>query len=173
MPLLHHLALVLRLHAAVPSLDLVDAYAHVAAAEDAATGQVSAEVLLAIAYTESRFDATATSRVEGKKRHTGHYASTTAPAQLNKYASLYCGPLQTFAGSWDECLGLRALPAAYRAGADELEKWLRDPRVHGDLALALAGHGCGNFGVITRKCNAYPERVLWVARRLTVPTPTS
>ncbi len=173
MPLLHHLALALRLHAAVPSLAVADAYQHVAAATDAARGAISAELLLAIAYVESSFDPTATSRVEGARRRTGHYPATTPPAHLNVHASLYCGPLQTFAGSWQDCLALRALPAAYQAGADELARWLADPRVRGDVVLALAGHGCGNFGVSTRKCNTYPARVLWIARRLGAAVPTS
>ncbi len=162
---LRHVELALRLHAAVPSLDLVDAYAHVAAATDAATPHVQPELLLAIAFVESRYDPTATSRVEGARRKTGSYPSTTPPATLAPHASLYCGPLQTFAGSWRECLALRDLHAAYAAGAGELETWLRDRRVRGDLSLALAGHGCGNFGVSTGKCNGYPTRVLWIARR--------
>jgi hypothetical protein len=160
------LALALRLHAAVPALDVTDAYAHVEAAQAAATAHVSPELLLAIAYVESRYDPTATSRVEGTHRRTGRYPSTVAPAHLAVGASLYCGVLQTYAGSWDDCLALRALPAAYAAGAAELEQWLRDKRVRGDIALALAGHGCGNRGVTTGKCNAYPDRVLWIARRL-------
>jgi hypothetical protein len=105
---------------------------------------------------------------------TGHYASTSPPADLAPHASLYCGPLQTFAGSWHDCMQMRELPVAYAAGAAELEQWLRDKRVRGDLALALAGHGCGNFGVATGRCNMYPARVLWIARKLAeVPRPTS
>jgi hypothetical protein len=163
---LRHLELAMRLHTAVPTLDLVDAYAHAEAATEAATAHVEPELLLAIAFVESRFDPTATSRVEAGKRKTGHYASTLAPPQLDRGTSLYCGPLQTFAGSWADCVALRRLPAAYGAGAGELEQWLRDKRVRGDLVLALAGHGCGNRGVTTGKCNHYPDRVLWIARTL-------
>ncbi len=170
---LRHLELAMRLHAAVPTLELVDAYAHAAAATDAATARVDAETLLAIAFVESRFDATATSRVEAGKRRTGHYPSTDAPAHLDHHASLYCGPLQTFAGTWSQCLALRELPEAYAAGASELEQWLHDKRVRGDLTLALAGHGCGNRGVVTGKCNHYPGRVLWIAHALQTTKPTS
>lgn len=155
----------MRLQAAEPDLTFWDAFDHAAAAVDASTPRVQPELLLAIAFVESRFDVTATSRVEGKRRRTGHYASTTPPANLNTRSSMYCGPLQTFAGSWNECISLRDPHAAYTAGADELEHWLRDRRVRGDVTRALAGHGCGNHGVTTGKCNFYPQRVLWTERR--------
>lgn len=157
--------LAMRLQVAQPELSFWDAYEHAAAAVDASTPRVQPELLLAIAFVESRFDVTATSRVEGRKRRTGHYAGTTPPASLNTRMSMYCGPLQTFAGSWSECISLRDPHVAYAAGADELEKWLRDKRVRGDITRALAGHGCGNHGVTTGKCNFYPQRVLWQERR--------
>jgi hypothetical protein len=161
---LRHLELVWRLHAATPSVDLLDASAHVFAAEAASTDQLTPELLLGIAYVESRFDPTAVSRIEGHTRKTGSYPSRVAPARLDRHASLFCGPLQAFAASWSDCLGLRDLRAGYAAGAAELSCWLRDRRVHGDVTRALAGHGCGNLGVITGKCNGYPQRVLAVQR---------
>jgi hypothetical protein len=170
--ILRHLELVLRLHAAVPDLAPEVAYAHVQAASAAATDQISPELLLGIAFVESRFDATAVSRVEGKKRKTGSYPPTTAPALLDRSASLYCGPLQTFAPSWSACVSMRNLLTAYAAGAAELRQWLRDRRVRGSTTRALAGHGCGNFGVLTGRCNGYPERVRWMEQRL-VPQPPS
>jgi hypothetical protein len=162
---LRHIELALRLHAAAPALDIQAACAHIEAAEAAATDGVSAELLLGIAFVESRFDATATSRVEGRVRRTGPYPSTAAPAQLDRRASLYCGPMQTYAESWARCMAMRDLPTAYAAGAAELAIWLRDRRVRGDITRALAGHGCGNFGVSTGGCNGYPGRVLWMERR--------
>ena len=165
--ILKPLALAIRLHAAVPSLAPEVAYAHASAAVAAASPRVSPELLLAIAYVESRYDPTATSRVEGSTRKTGSYPSTIEPANLAPHASLYCGPLQTFAPSWHDCLALRDLQTAYAAGATELATWLRDVRVRGDITRALAGHGCGNFGVSTGQCNAYPARVRWVEQRLT------
>jgi hypothetical protein len=168
--ILQHLELVVRLHAAVPGMAPEVAYAHVQAASAAATDQIPAELLLGIAFVESRFDATAVSRVEGRKRRTGSYPRTTAPAQLDRSASLYCGPLQTFAPSWSACIGMRDLFTAYAAGVAELRQWLRDPRVRGSTTRALAGHGCGNFGVTTGQCNGYPDRVRWMERRL-LPEP--
>jgi hypothetical protein len=167
--LLHKLALMVRVHAMAPDVALADAYDHAAAAVEAATPQVSAELLLAIAYVESHYDRTATSRVEGHRRRTGSYPSTRPPGDLATHASLYCGPLQTFAASWDECIALRDLRAAYAAGIAEMEQWLHDKRVRGRVELALAGHGCGNHGVVTGKCNGYPARVFRIAKRLQPP----
>jgi hypothetical protein len=164
--ILRHLELALRLHSAVPTLPPEVAYAHVQAASAAATDQVTAELLLGIAFVESRFDPTAVSRVEGRTRRTGPYRSTTAPASLDPRATLYCGPLQTFAPSWSACIAMRNLVTAYAAGAAELRQWLHDRRVRGSTVRALAGHGCGNYGVLTGRCNGYPERVLAIARQL-------
>jgi hypothetical protein len=163
--LLKHSELALRLHAATPSLAVPDAYSHVAAAQAAATDQVTAELLLGVAFVESRFDPTAVSRVEGRARRTGAYPSLNVPPHLDPHASLYCGPLQTFAPSWSACLSMRDLKTAYAAGAAELTTWLRDRRVQGDVTRALAGHGCGNYGVTTGNCNGYPGRVLWMERQ--------
>ena len=154
----------LRLTSAHPHLD--DAFAHAEAATQASTERVRPELLLAIAFVESRFDRFAVSRVEGRRRRVGHYPSTDPPRRLRKSASLYCGPLQTFAGSWTDCLAERDLRVAYAQGAQEIERWLADKRVHGDLARALAGYGCGNRGVRTGKCNGYQHRVLAYARRI-------
>ena len=166
---LRHFELAMRLHAAVPWLEPADAFAHASAAMEAASPRVAPELLLAVAFVESRFDPTATSRVEGRARKTGHYPWTAPPANLAASASLYCGPLQTFAGSWSECLALRKLDTAYSAAVSELETWLHDRRVRGNLVLALAGHGCGNYGVTSGHCNAYPDRVLWIRARLAPP----
>lgn len=165
---LRHLELALRLHSAVPTLDVIDAYEHAAAACEASTDQVEPELLLAVAFIESRFDPTATSRVEGASRKTGHYAGFAPPPALDPHASLYCGALQTFAASWSECLSLRDLPKAYAAAVSELETWLHDKRVRGDVTRALAGHGCGNYGVTTGRCNAYPARVLRIEHRFSI-----
>jgi hypothetical protein len=166
---LKHLELALRLHAAAPWLDAQAVNAHVEAAESAATEQIPSELLLGIAFVESRYDATAVSRVERQTRRTGRYPSTTAPAQLNPRASLFCGPLQTYAASWSVCMGMRNLKVAYATGVAEIEHWLRDRRVRGSITRALAGHGCGNRGALTGACNGYPNRVLAMERQLRSP----
>ncbi|MDX2086657.1 MAG: hypothetical protein SFX73_02350 [Kofleriaceae bacterium] len=158
------LELTIRLVVAVPSLGFAQAYVHASAAIDTATPKVPPEVLLSIAYVESRFDVTATSRIEGKVRRTGAYRSTSPPRNLT--GTLYCGPLQTFAKDWDECLQMRDVGLAYRAGVDEMQRWMSDPRVRNDLTRALLGHGCGNRGIASGRCNRYPGRVLHFLRRL-------
>jgi hypothetical protein len=163
---LKHLELCLRLHAAVPWLDPQVASDHVMAAQAAATGPVTSELLLGMAFVESRFDPLAVSRVEGGIRKTGRYPSTAAPARLNPRTSLYCGPLQAFAPSWPACMQMRDLTTGYAAAASELTQWLRDQRVRGNVPLALAGHGCGNYGVRTGSCNGYQSRVLRMERQL-------
>lgn len=164
--LLRHVGLAMRLQAAVPWLAPDVAYTHAAAATTAESAQIPAELLLGIAFVESRFDATAVSRVEGGRRLTGRYLPTTAPARLDPRGSLFCGPLQTFASSWSNCVQMRNLDAGYAAATTEIGQWLRDPRVHGNTVRALAGHGCGNFGAKTGVCNGYPERVLTITRQL-------
>jgi hypothetical protein len=166
--ILNHLQLALRLQAAVPTLSLPAAYAHIAAAEAAASDQLTVELLLGVAFVESRFDPTTVSRVQGHTRKTGRYPSTDVPAHLDPRASLFCGSLQTFASSWAACLLMRDLRTAYAAGAAELRQWLRDRRVRGDIRHALAGHGCGNYGVVAGQCNGYPGRVLSMARQFRV-----
>lgn len=170
---LQHLGLALRLTATYPALEVTDAMAHAHAATLASTPQITPELLLAIAFVESRFDPLAVSRVEGKRRRVGHYPSTEPPARLRKGKSIYCGPLQTFAASWDECMQQRELRVAYASGAKEIGRWLRDKRVRGDMTRALAGYGCGNRGVRTGKCNRYPGRVLWQAKRLEAAKPVA
>jgi hypothetical protein len=164
--LLRHLQLALRLHAAVPELPLAEAYAHAAAADAAATPSVPAELLLAVAYVETGYDPTSTSRVENGVRCMGHYPSMRPPADLSPRTSLFCGPLQTQAYSWRHCLAMRRLSVAYTTGAREIGTWLQDRRVRGNVRRALAGYGCGNYGVATGRCNYYPQRVLFMERKI-------
>jgi hypothetical protein len=161
--------LALRLMHAVPTIDFATAYAHASVAVDVADSTLPAELLLAMAYVESRYDPTATSRIEGSVRRTGSYPSTTPPRNLR--GTLYCGPLQSFARTWDDCCAMRDLARGYAAGVDELKRWLRDSRVRGNVTRALLGHGCGNRGLATGQCNGYPNRILYLARRLARPAP--
>src|SRR5258705_3647799 len=96
------LELALQIHAVVPVVTMPQAYEHAAAAVEASTAAVPADLLVSIAFIESRFDSTATSRVEGSRRKTGSYSSTTPPRGLN--GTMYCGPLPTYAATSSECL---------------------------------------------------------------------
>jgi hypothetical protein len=140
------IAIALRLNAIGVRID--DAVVHTAYAVSVEMPGVDASLILAMASIESDFDPRATSRPHGA---------------LPPY---YCSILQTAAMSAAECERQRELAVAYRVGAGELAQWLRDPRCHGNVHCALLGHGCGNYGVTTGKCNRYPERVLSLARRL-------
>ncbi|HEV7555944.1 MAG TPA: hypothetical protein VGO00_10835 [Kofleriaceae bacterium] len=159
--------LALRLTATVPTLTFAAALDDASAAVDAATPAISADLLVSVAFIESRFDPTATSRVEGDRRRTGPYKSRLAPAGLK--GSLYCGELQTYASNWADCLAMRDRAVGYAVAVIELTHWLHDRRVRGDVARALAGHGCGNTGVTTGRCHAYPSRVLAVRALLARP----
>lgn len=123
--------------------------------------QLEPELLLAVAWVESRFDASATSRVVNGKRKTGSWTSWWEPAGSGPR---FCGVMQTIAGSdWAACVDQRALLVGYRTGAAELRAWLRMSR--GDIRAALNGHGCGVVGM-TAGCRGYADRVLAIARRL-------
>lgn len=164
---LQHVGLAFRLHAATP-LDAIDSIAHVHAAMAAATDQVPAELLLGMAYVESRFNRFALSRIERGHRVMGVWPSREPPRYLTKNTSMFCGVTQTRAFKWDVCLERRNLDVAYSMAASELGNWLRDRRVRGNLDVALAGYACGNHGVKTGKCNRYPARVKYQARRFAV-----
>lgn len=117
-------------------------------------------VLLAMAYVESRFDPTATSRVVGGKRVGGRWPSRS---QAGK-GPWFCGVLQAIARhDWARCLDLRPIDEGYLAGAREMHAWLKITR--GDLFAALNGHGCGMAG-LKNGCNGYARRVLAWSRRL-------
>jgi hypothetical protein len=168
--LLHQLELAFRLHTALPDVPIETAYEHAGAACEAAEARdLQPELLLAVAYVESRFDPTAVSRVVVDRRQTGSYPSLNAPIGLNVRAGLFCGPLQTYAKSWAQCTSQRSLEEGYEAGARELTTWLADRYVRGSIARALAGHGCGYFGITSGRCNNYPARVLAIERRIRAP----
>jgi hypothetical protein len=121
---------------------------------------ITAELLVAVAYVESRFNPASVSRVEGGQRVTGIWASR---AQIGE-GPWFCGVLQARAATWARCLELRDSHLGYAAGATELASWLRRT---GDIGAMLDGHGCGTHGVRTRRCNGYAGRVLRVHRRIT------
>jgi hypothetical protein len=166
--LLTKLELALRLTQAMPTIEINNAYAHASAAVDAATPELPADLLLAIAYIESRYDPTSTSRIENEVRRTGRYPSRRRGPEIK--GPLFCGPLQTHARTWKQCLAMRDLTTGYSAAVREISSWMRDRRVRGNITRALNGHGCGNHGVNTGKCNNYPRRIFKFRRKLDRPT---
>lgn len=91
----------------------------VIAAVDAETDEFPAELLLAIAWGESRFDSSV---------RTGHA----------------CGIMQTIPKRDSDCAAWRDPSAAFAAGVAELNEWMHDHRTHGDVHLVLLAQACGN-----------------------------
>lgn len=165
--MLQHVGIALRLTSAHPTMDVADAFLHARAAVAASTKRVKPELLLAIAYTESKFDPMSLSRVEGKSRRVGRWGADEPPKRLRKGATMFCGPLQTVARTWDQCLAQRDLVTAYRTGVKEIEEWLDNELVRGKMSRALAGFGCGTSGARSGTCsNAFQARVLSYTRKI-------
>lgn len=144
--------------------------AHVAAASAAAeklnVKEDATEILLALAWVESRFDPTATSRAVDGKRITGSWPYRTQAGQ----GPWFCGVLQTRAFySWKTCLEMRDLKRGYEEGVAELNYWLK--KTNGNILQALNGHNCGNLGPTTA-CGGkgYGAFVLKLAKKLKAKT---
>lgn len=147
---------------------------HVEAAKAAATEEVPVELLLGIAYVESRFDPRALSRVECETkndpstcaRKTGIWTPSTRPPKAKP--SWYCGPMQTGGYvPWAECQHMREdVTYAYQVGAEHLTAWLNDRRCHAlrssdaRLRCALAGYNGGNTAVAAYDKSRYVDWVL-------------
>jgi hypothetical protein len=143
-----------------PRLNQAQAEQHVRAATRAATSALDSELLLAVAYVESRYDSQSVSRVEDDRRVAGAWRSRSPAGSGPRF----CGVMQTQAHhSWASCVAMRDVDIAYLVGAAELRDWLRLAR--SDLPAALRGHGCGFYG-FTNPCRYYDARVLKVRRRL-------
>lgn len=125
---------------------------HAAAAIAAERGGVSAELLLAAAYSETRYDAT----------HVGAHG----PHGL-------CGALQATATSDLECTTWGTdIAAGYAAGAEQIAAWRRAcSRASRRGAwstiddCALAGYG-GGWRAVAAGTSTYPARVAGRARRI-------
>lgn len=126
----------------------------------AATPHVSAEILVAVAWLESRYSDAALSRMENNRRVT---TAPTATTLANSHGPFFCGPLQTAAGySRKKCAAMRGL-AGWQLGAAEIETWLTFCR--GDFRCALSGYGCGVKAARAKRCGRadYAARALILA----------
>ena len=124
----------------LPDVGLRDATVAAHAALLVETDQVSAELLIAIAWGESRF---------------------VAGVVTNRA----CGLLQIIAASRAECSLLKIPIVNAYVARRQLEEWLRVSR--GDLRKALLGNACG-FSAFTGACSKtrWPGWVLERARSL-------
>lgn len=156
------------------------ALAHVEAAQTAAIEHdIPVEVLLSVAYVESRYDSRALSRRECESddpdsctRKHGIWAPSTKPPKARP--SWFCGVMQTGGYvSWDECQKMRTDDAyAYLRGAEHLQAWRNTKpcaQLDDDLRMrcALAGYNGGNAALATFKTNRYAGWVLTLAARIT------
>lgn len=162
--------LISALVAMVTGLSADQARANADAAMAAATDRVPVELLLGMAYVESRYNPKALSRIEcapddpeSCARKTGVWLKATRPPQARP--SWFCGPLQTGGWvSWDECQKMRTDVAyAYRIGVRELTAWLDDKRcarLDDDVRLrcALTGYNGGNAAVAAHRESAYQSK---------------
>jgi hypothetical protein len=152
---------------------------HVHAAMLAADELAPAEVLLAMAWVESRYTTTGVSRLEcradGCHRRTGPW-----PGPKPQYfaAPYFCGYHGAKARSWAACRDLagEGLESYVRA-ADHLHAWWRFcgrdglARRHGDrLSCAVAGYNGGVAGARAGR-TAYSVQVIYRARRLAAGWP--
>ncbi len=138
-----------------------EANIHALAASMAATKEVPAEVLLSMAWVESRYSPKAVSRIENGSRVTGIPKWRTPPKGSR---SFFCGVTQVSAGdSWKRCLDARDIFASYRETVKELRQWM-SPRICGyNLRCALTGYS-GGFAAIKSGTNNYAPFVLKRAR---------
>jgi hypothetical protein len=158
--------------AMVSGLPPDQARSHVEAAITvAAEHQLPVELVLGIAYVESRFDARALSRMECETadrasctRKTGIWTKATKPPKARP--SWYCGPMQSGGYvPWTTCQKMRSDVAyGYQTGAEGLVAWMNDKRCRrlgkdAQLRCALAGYNGGNAGVAAYRTHKY---VNWV-----------
>lgn len=127
---------------------------------------VSPEILLGIAYVESRYFSEVVSRMECTAedchRMGGFWRSRYKPTNFS--GPYYCGALQVGGHvSWGRCQGLISdLRENYLTAARHLQAWLDQPICHGNLRCALLGNA-GGFPMIKRNRSTYPQRCTRVA----------
>ncbi len=172
-------ALIAAITALVSYLPPERAREHVdAALTVAAETKLPVELLLGVAYVESRYDQRALSRIECEPddpescvRKTGAWHKATKPPRAKP--SWFCGPLQSGGNvAWAECQRMRSdVLYGYRAGARELHAWLDDKRCArldavARLRCALAGYNGGNASVATYKTSRYANWVFALRDRI-------
>ena len=151
-------------------LDPTVADEHSRAVVAAATSSVPAEVLVAVAYHESKFDSRALSwRDRHGQRQTGVWSANVPPKGARP--SWYCGVTQVGGWvPWETCQRFREdVPLAYMEASQHLERWLKSPPCsrrdgHDRWQCALAGYG-GGWNAIRNMSTDYADRVLRTAAR--------
>ena len=123
------------------------------------TPKIPAEVLLGIAWVESRYSTKAVSRIEENIRKTEIPSWSSPPKGTYNF---YCGVTQAGAGnSWTKCLELQDVFISYKETVAELNQWLSPRICNGDLQCALTGYN-GGFPAI-KSGTKYANTVMWRA----------
>lgn len=134
-------------------------YEQARAALESATQEIPAEILLAMAWVESRYSPDAVSRIENGVRVTGIPLWKTPP---NNTSSFFCGVTQVSAGnSWIKCKQFHDVAVSYRTTIIELNLWLSPRICNHNLNCALTGYS-GGFPAI-KVGNHYAATVMWRA----------
>lgn len=145
---------------------------HVEAALAAqAKTDVPADLLLGMAWIESRYDSGALSYMTNEGRRTTVWRERTPPPGAKP--TWYCGVLQVGGRvSWDQCLRLRDdIALNYMTAAEHINSWQRDGQcrrrksAEDRLFCALQGYG-GGYAAIQKNAGRYARHVLLVRARL-------
>jgi len=172
--------LITAITALVLSLSPNQAREHVEAATAVATTEFPVELLLSVAYIESRYNPRALSRIEctiadpeNCARKTGVWPKSTQPPNVKPKTSWYCGPMQTGGYvPWNVCQKMRTdIAYAYAVGAAHLQEWFDDKRCvrlseDDRLRCALAGYNGGNAALTNYKTSKYARWVLTIRTRI-------
>lgn len=135
-------------------------YKQARAALEASTDEIPAELLLAMAWLESRYSPDAVSRIENGIRRTGIPPWRTPPRNTR---SFFCGVTQVSAGdSWSNCKRFHDVAVAYKTTVVELNRWLSPRICNHNLTCALTGYS-GGFPAI-KVGNPYASAVMRRAR---------
>jgi hypothetical protein len=134
-------------------------YEQAKAALDAATFEIPVEVLLGMAWVESRYHSGAVSRSEDGKRIVGIPRWKSPPSGTR---SFFCGVTQVSAGdSWKKCQEFQDISLAYQTAVLELNRWLAPRVCNHNLHCALTGYN-GGFPAI-KAGTQYAHTVMWRA----------
>ncbi len=134
-------------------LDAPGALVQVLAAQAAATPDIPAEVLLALAFRESHFDP-----LSGP---VGHWPA--APGSPPRRRHYICGVTQATFATWSACVAARDPIVGYAAGAAQIQRWayVCRSRYHARNVLRCALNGYAEGG--RAAANGYGVRCRGVA----------
>lgn len=127
--------------------------------------EVDPTLAYAQAYIESDLDPCAVSRVVHHHRVSGHYPCQK-PFPPSWRGPYFCGLWMTEAYTEQSCRAMQEPFAAWEVRRGEFRAWL--DAAHGNVRRALAGYGCGFWGMShPGRCGSgapYADRVIRLSR---------